>query len=147
MNVGVVGHEAAKFTPETEDRARALIRRVLSGATALVSGGCHLGGIDIWAEEEADRLRIPKIIHLPKSQTWSGGYKERNLLIARDSDVVHNIVVDQYPARYTGMRFEYCYHCDTRAHLKSGGCWTMHRARALGKPGHLHLVSAIGKTA
>lgn len=142
MNVGVVGHEAAKFTPETEVHAKALIRRALSGAAAVVSGGCHLGGIDIWAEEEADRLGIPKIVHLPERQTWNGGYKERNLLIARDSDVLHNIVVVQYPASYSGMRFEYCYHCKTSDHIKSGGCWTMHRARALGKPAHLHTIAA-----
>lgn len=143
MTVGIVGHEAAKFTPETEARAKALIRRALSGATAVVSGGCHLGGIDIWAEEEADRLGIPKIIHLPKRQTWSGGYKERNLLIAQDSDVLHNIVVDRYPASYSGMHFDYCYHCKTSDHIKSGGCWTMHRAKTLGKPVHLHTISTV----
>lgn len=140
MRVGIIGAEAAKFTPETEARAKALIRRMLSGADALVSGGCHLGGIDIWAEEEADRLGIPKIVHLPARQTWSGGYKERNLLIARDSDVLQNIVVGSYPASYTGMRFDLCYHCKKDDHVKSGGCWTMLHAKKMGKPAHLHIV-------
>ena len=55
MNIGIVGHEAAKFTPETEAKAKAIIRDLLSDPLSVcVSGHCHLGGIDIWAEEIAD---------------------------------------------------------------------------------------------
>ena len=141
MKVGIVGHEAAKFTPETEAQARSVIREVLAQATHVVSGGCHLGGIDIWAEEEADRMGLPKIVHLPQRLTWSGGYKERNLLIARDSDVLVNIVVTEYPPTYTGMRFDYCYHCHTKDHIKSGGCWTMKQAEKMGKQTELCVIS------
>jgi len=59
MNIGIVGHETAKFTAETEAKARAIIRHLLDHEgtdDVLVSGGCHLGGIDIWAEEEAERF-------------------------------------------------------------------------------------------
>lgn len=93
----------------------------------MVSGHCHLGGIDIWAEEEADDMGIEKLIFPPKSLRWNGGYKERNLLIARNSDIVHCIVVAKYPPHYRGMRFTRCYHCDTTEHIKSGGCWTAWR--------------------
>jgi len=124
MKVGIVGHEAAKFTPETEKQARDLIRKLLEPAYCVVSGHCPLGGIDMWAEEIADELGIPKLIFPPKDLSWSEGYKPRNLLIAKNSDIVHCIVVDKYPPNYQGMRFQFCYHCKTDTHIKSGGCWT-----------------------
>lgn len=124
MKVGIVGHEGSKFTPETEERARRIIRLLLRGATLMVSGGCHLGGIDIWAEEEATAVGVPTLIFKPAKLQWEGGYKQRNLKIAENSDIVHCIVVRQLPPSYSGMRFTYCYHCKTNDHVKSGGCWT-----------------------
>jgi hypothetical protein len=106
----------------------------------LVSGGCHLGGIDIWAEEIAGRLGLKKIIHLPRALRWDIGFKPRNLAIVRDSDIVHNIVVAEYPAHFQGMRFPACYHCNTDKHIKSGGCWTAKRAQKLGKLAVWHVI-------
>lgn len=133
-NVGIVGHEAKKFTPATEAIARAIIRRLLEPRDAvLVSGGCHLGGIDIWAEEEADALGRGKQIFRPARLTWGGGYKVRNENIARVSHIVHSIVVERLPSTYDGLRFEKgCYHCLERnpPHVKSGGCWTAWKCAA-----------------
>lgn len=129
MRVGIVGHEAKKFTPETEEKARKIIRSLLSPNDILVSGGCHLGGIDIWAEEEADKLGLKKEIYLPATRQWEGGYKQRNLKIAYNSDIVHCIVIVEYPDTYKGRRFNYCYHCDSTDHIKSGGCWTAKKAK------------------
>lgn len=141
VKVGIVGAERAKFTPEGEAAVKALCAQLLAPPDAvLVSGGCHLGGVDIWAEEAADRLRRPKIIHMPTRQTWSGGYKERNLLIAHDADVLHNIVVANYPETYHGMKFDLCYHCGTDKHIKSGGCWTAKAAQRLGKTAEWHVI-------
>lgn len=140
-HVGIVGAEAAKFTAVTAAKARAIIAKLLAPDDAvLVSGRCHLGGVDVWAEEEADRLGRPKIIHPAKELTWSTGYRPRNIKIAEDADIVHVIVVAVYPAHYADMRFELCYHCRSRSHVKSGGCWTAHFARGLGKTGHWHIV-------
>lgn len=145
-HVGIVGVEAAKLTRATEAAARAIIRRLLHPAgTVLVSGGCHLGGIDILAEEEyallPDRAARPApIIHLPTVHEWAKGYKPRNIKIAIDSDVLHNITVKAYPPGYTGMRFESCYHCLTTVHVKSGGCWTAKYMRSLGKPAYWHIL-------
>lgn len=137
VKLGIVGNAADKFTPDTEARARGTIDFYLrSGMVdAVVSGGCHLGGVDKWAEEAADARGIQKIIHLPKKHTWTGGYKERNLLIAADSDLVMVVVVADYPASYKGQRFTDCYHCGPRQrhHVKSGACWTAYRAIGLGK--------------
>ncbi len=140
MRVGIVGHEAAKFTEATEAEARRIIRALLKDAAVMVSGHCHLGGVDIWAEEEADALGVQKLVFPPKILKWDGGYKQRNLLIAEHSDVVHCLVVAAYPPGYFGMRFSACYHCgeETPIHIKSGGCWTAKRA----KVGRWHVIGA-----
>lgn len=146
MRIGIVGHEAAKFTPAAEAQARWIVRSILEdalsadGVPTVVSGGCHLGGIDKWAEEIAAELWLPMVVHAPKVLTWEGGYKPRNILIAEDSDEVHNIVVRALPATYRGMRFSRCYHCHTTDHVKSGGCWTAKYAQRLGKPAFWHVI-------
>lgn len=130
MKIGIVGHEGAKFTKDGEEKARIIIRRLLEPEDSiLVSGGCHLGGIDIWAEQEADKLGRKKFIFKPKTLNWNGGYKERNLQIAESSDIVHCIVTTKYPEVYEGMKFDYCYHCHTKEHIKSGGCWTAKKCK------------------
>lgn len=130
MNIGIVGHEAAKFTTQAEAAAREIIRHLLVDPSAvLVSGHCHLGGVDLWAEEEAQALGRHMVIFPPKTHSWETGYRLRNLQIAKNSDIVHCIVVSSYPENYQGMRFNYCYHCHTNEHIKSGGCWTAWRAR------------------
>lgn len=133
MNVGIVGHEAAKFTPQTEALAREVIRYLLSPpGTWLVSGHCHLGGIDIWAEEEAKGLGRESMIFAPKSLTWNNGpngalgFKSSNELIAWNSQIVHCLVVRELPDSFVGLEHAGCYHCKGRIgpHVKSGGCWT-----------------------
>lgn len=142
LNLGIVGHAADKFTPETSTAARqAVLERALDlGATRIVSGGCHLGGVDLWAEDLAALLGLPKTVHLPRYRRWRpDGYEARNLLIARDSDLVLVVVVRDYPPNYPltsryGARPDgspYCYHCGARnpTHVKSGGCWTAWKAK------------------
>jgi hypothetical protein len=140
VKVGIVGHEAAKFTPETEAAARRIIRGLLADPAAIcVSGECHLGGVDIYAKEEALAMGRGYIPFPPQTYAWPG-YKERNLQIAAESDVVHVIVVRELPPTYRGMRFKVCYHCGTSDHVKSGGCWTALRAMERGKRGEWHVV-------
>jgi hypothetical protein len=140
-HVGVVGHEASKFTRSGEAQARQIIRVLLSDPLAiLVSGGCHLGGIDIWAEEIADELGRLKQIYLPKVLSWEGGFKQRNKLIAENSDELHCLAVVRLASSYRGMRFSSCYHCGSSDHVKGGGCWTMKHARKLEKLTQLHPI-------
>jgi hypothetical protein len=151
MILGIVGCEAAKFTKAGEHEARKLIRDLArnEGATSISSGHCHLGGIDIWAEEVADELELGKYIFPPKSMTWTH-YKERNIQIAEKSQVVYCISVTDLPETYTGMRFPLCYHCardksvQPPDHVKSGGCWTTKYARSLGKHATTFAVSNAG---
>ncbi len=120
--VGIVGSEQAKFTPATEAMARERIEIILrtTGATTVCSGHCHLGGVDIFAEEIADKLGLKKLIFAPKELSWSKGYKPRNVMIANASHEIYCITVKELPPGYVGMRFPLCYHCGTKDHVKSG---------------------------
>lgn len=140
--IGIVGSEAAKFTQETARRARRTIRElfVAYGADTVVSGGCHLGGIDEWAAEEGRNAGLAVVEHLPATLSWLGGYKPRNIKIAEDANPVICLTVRELPAEYSGMRFEYCYHCNTRDHVKSGGCWTVKYAKSIGKEGGVIVI-------
>lgn len=133
MRIGIVGSEAKKFTSETEEMARTVIRSLISPSDTVVSGKCHLGGIDIWAVEEAIKIGAGYKEYPPKRFTWEGGYKQRNMQIVNNSDRVVCITVKRFPPNYDGMRFAYCYHCHTDEHIKSGGCWTVKQAKLKGK--------------
>lgn len=136
VKLGIVGHEAAKFTLDKEWEARELIVNLLyqHDGPEVISGACHLGGIDIWAVCVAQACFLPYTEYPPATQKWEGGYKQRNIKIAEESDKVICIVVKKLPPEYQGMRFKMCYHCKTDSHVKSGGCWTARYAGKLGKP-------------
>lgn len=143
FNIGIVGSEGGKFTKAGEAEARKIIRVLLQTAKhppRLISGGCPLGGIDIWAEEEADTLGIPSTIFPPKTNSWDDGFRPRNIQIAEASPIVHVIVVARYPPGYNGLIFKSCYHCHSSAHVKSGACWTAKFAQSQGKIAMWHLV-------
>jgi len=142
MIVGIVGSEEAKFTTLGEDRANGIILDILSqpGVTEVVSGKCHLGGIDVWAAQIGTHLGLKVTEFPPLTRSWETGYRPRNIQIARTSDIVHSITVDRLPDTFTGMRFKLCYHCRVTDHVKSGGCWTMKEAIRMGKLGQLHVV-------
>lgn len=144
MRVGLVGNGSDKFTALGEENARKLIRYLLTPATLMVSGHSPVGGIDIWAEEEAENLGIDLELKIPEVHQWNPkegyGYRARNLDIAESSDVVHIILADVYPEEYMGMRFDFCYHCKTNDHVKSGGCWTGKQAKKLGVATAWHVI-------
>jgi hypothetical protein len=137
--VGVVGAEARKFLPVWETWARRRILESITGARLVVSGRSPLGGIDLWAIEEAQKLGIPTKEFPPETNNWAG-FKARNVQIAEASDIVICIAVRKYHHLYRGRRFDLCYHCKSKTHVKSGGCWTMHLAQKLGKEGRLIIV-------
>lgn len=143
MILGIVGSEGAKFTLETEMEARAVIARLIEEyhADTVVSGACHLGGIDVWAVHEAASMGC-KIIECPPTfRTWQS-FKRRNIEIATIADEVKCITVAKLPPGFKEGGWErYCYHCKTDGHIKSGGCWTVKYAREkLGKPGEVIVV-------
>lgn len=135
MTIGIVGSEAAKFSPETEEAAKEMIRAIIlhDKPEMVISGACHLGGIDIWAIQIAKEMGV-RFHEFPAHwHTWTYGYKPRNIKIAKASDKIYCLTIKQLPETYTGMRFHHCYHCNTPPdhHVKSGGCWTMKFAKAV----------------
>jgi len=134
MKLGIVGHAAGKFTPATQIIAKDAIRVLVDSLTPtlIVSGRSPMGGVDLWAEDAAAEFKIPTLIHEPKVWSWGapGGFKERNLAIARDSDLVLCVVVEKLPPDFAGFVTKGCYHCGDRnpPHVKSGGCWTTWKA-------------------
>lgn len=149
LRLGIVGSEAAKFTPATEALAREAIRALIRKyrAVEVTSGACPLGGIDEWSIEEARALGVATDEFPPTVHEWMPavgiGYKERNLQIAGYNDVVACITVKELPQDYLldgGMRFDSCYHCGTSDHVKSGGCWTMKAAKRMGKQTELVVI-------
>ncbi len=139
MILGIVGAEAVKFTFTGQQRARFAIRELLANfqPDLVVSGECHLGGVDIWAKQEAKAAGIPFQGYPPDVFSWAS-FRVRNLRIAETSTAVFCLPVTRYIVGYQYEQFPSCYHC-VRAgetgddHVKSGGCWTMHEARKLGK--------------
>lgn len=140
MNIGIIGHEAGKFTGPTKANALIKISDIIAAHPdpVVVSGRCPLGGVDVWAEEMADSLGIKKLIFPPAKPQWEGGYKPRNIEIATWSEIVYVIVVGTLPPGYPIEPWNRgpCYHCykrkfpNSRAelfnlkHVKSGACWT-----------------------
>ena len=154
--IAIVGAEESKFTPRAETRAKQIIADIIAKRLVghydnekdepmVVSGHCHLGGVDIWAEDIAKLVGVKTQIFAPKQKNWSHGYKPRNIQIAKACNEIHNIVVDVLPPKWDGTAFDVCYHCKRYKfdpfHVKSGGCWTAHFARALRKPAYWHVVS------
>jgi hypothetical protein len=142
MRWGIVGSEQAKFTSITEAKARQEIKCLLGPNDSVISGECHLGGIDIYAKEIALELGLEYIGYPPMKLQWEGGYKQRNIQIAQNSDIVVCITVRRLPSSYKGMKFNQCYHCpaDSEEHIKSGGCWTMKVAKSLRKDTRLIVI-------
>jgi hypothetical protein len=138
--IGIVGSEGKKFTSETEELAKVRIRELIYPYDTVVSGGCHLGGIDIWAIDIAEETGKFTKVFKPRQQSWYY-YKERNILIAEHSDIVVCLTVKQLPPGYKEQGFEkYCYHCKTSDHIKSGGCWTVKYAQSLGKSTIVYVI-------
>lgn len=144
--IGIVGNSGSEITEIGEIRAKEYILRLLMELRekhddiVVVSGGCPYGGIDDYAEAIAEQMKLLTKIFKPIVFNWNGpgGYKDRNIKIADLSDEVHVIVVNQLP--HDGKESNYCYHCDEKGHVPSGGCWTGNYAKKLGKETEWHII-------
>lgn len=175
MKIAIVGPEESKWkSKEQIEKAKRYIKNTLGmdinshgdlGHTVLVSGHCHKGGVDIWAEEITDELGIQKEIHpaictnetfiknghdevmhdfqVPSGHYWIYHYKPRNIGMAKSCDVLYCIVPkmpkgdQEYCSEYSQS---YCRHCNEWGHPTNGGCWTMKYAKSIGKETHLVII-------
>lgn len=150
---GIVGAGKDKFSLVAAKAVKELIYLLVSDSrvTGVTSGHSPKGGVDIWAEETAERVHRPAFIFAPRIQNWEQGYKPRNIRIAIKCDELHNIVAESYPESFSGRRFNSCYHCADCSsehidrHVKSGGCWTMRYAQRHNKRAFLYIVTQEGK--
>ena len=150
MKIAIVGSQEDKWTEEQKVKAKAEIKLILEhyDYSVLVSGHCPKGGVDIWAEEIADKFGIEKEIFTPEVNQWNDkitwsqalgnikiGYKSRNIKIADACDILYCIV----PFNIKGRCW---YHCDKMdySHIKNGGCWTLSKAEQFGKETHLVVI-------
>ncbi len=97
----------------------------------IVSGHSPAGGIDIWAEDIAKERNIPTDIYYSKGN-YLQAFAERNKKIAKNSDILYNIVVKSPNS--------YCNHHKTYGHQQSGGCMTEMMAKREGIRTNLELV-------
>lgn len=140
--IGIVGANGLRFTPQTEQTARRLIRELISvddnytstldefSLITVISGECHLGGVDRFAKEEALAARYRYVGHRPHVLRWEG-FRRRNLKIARESHLCVCITVAGTTT---------CRHCGTQ-HVQSGGCWTIKQAAAMGRDTRLYVIT------
>lgn len=86
MKIAIVGAEESKWNEEQKKKAKQKIKEILLNhwvtydifgqfepelEPILVSGGCPKRGVDIWAEEYADRHGIKKEIYRPEVHQWN----------------------------------------------------------------------------
>lgn len=134
MNVGIVGSQGKSFSDSQRKEALHLIELILNTwtddignsvayakgleAMRFISGG-EESGVDTWAETKAISYGWETRIHLPPTKNWEG-YKARNILIAKDVDIL-------YAIRSTSS-------------TTFGSGWTANYAEKLGKEVHRYYV-------
>lgn len=71
------------------------------------------------------------------------GYKSRNIKIAEECDVLYCIVPynwDNFNMQPPYDDYSWCRHCKVWKHPTNGGCWTLKKAKKLGKETHLVVI-------
>jgi len=118
IRIGIVGSDGRWWKNGDERRVKEIIRRIVRyyirkyGEVEVVSGGCLLGGVDVWAEEVGRELGCKVTVFRARGRGWRW-FKERNDKIARYVDVLY--CIDKAGRRW------------------SGGRYTLTKARELGK--------------
>ena len=138
MKIAIVG--AGTLTQKEAYNAKLEIIKILDiryDDLILVSGGSI--GIDTIAENVAKDLNIQTLIFPAETFHWEDqdgkkGFKTRNIEIAENCDILYC-----FPA---GTRDKKCYHCNLD-HQVGGGCWTLKKAKMLGK--ETKLIPPINK--
>lgn len=121
MKIAFVG--TSKLPEKLESKVVQVVGLFVNGnEDIIISGGAK--GVDTVVERFADYAEIPKLIFKPEIELWEGGYKQRNLKIVEECEMLVNIVVNSK---------NYCYHHGTNDHDRSGGCWTALMAKKEGK--------------
>ena len=135
MKLAVVG-TSKKFSMKEEILMRNSIVDILDkyprdGSVFVISGGAK--GVDTLGIEIAKKLGFRTKEYLPDKQEWKY-YKIRNQKIADECDAIFCFTISTKESR--------CYHhkLQEKPHLTTGGCWTLEKARDMGKPSDVILI-------
>jgi len=101
------------------------------GSVFVISGGAK--GVDTLGIEIAKKLGFRTKEYLPEKEEWKY-YKIRNQKIADECDAIFCFTLQK--------KNNSCYHhkLQEKPHLKTGGCWTLEKAREMGKPSDVILI-------
>jgi predicted Rossmann fold nucleotide-binding protein DprA/Smf involved in DNA uptake len=135
MKIAVVG-TSKKLSIKEEQLMKNKIVDILDkyprdGSVSIISGGAK--GVDSFAVDIAKKLGFRTKEYLPEKQSWKY-FKIRNQKIADECDVIFCFTISK--------KENDCYHhkFPEKPHLKTGGCWTLEKAREMGKPSDVILI-------
>jgi hypothetical protein len=116
--IAIVGSDGRFWQESQIPTVRHIIKKLLTlrHNAILVSGACPLGGVDLWAEQEADLLKLKKEIYPPEKPEKFYFFK-RNKQIAEACDELYCI--------------------EPTSVERSGGQHALHEAKKLEKPTQL----------
>jgi len=120
VKFAIVGSSKAKETTNVMKTLHNIIGQFNPKHDIFVSGGAK--GIDSIAEDIATRLGFKTEICYPAYEGWEA-YKVRNMTISNISQYLYCVVLKGND--------EFCYHCKSGTHNRSGGCWTYEYARRI----------------
>jgi len=130
INIAIVG--TSHLNNAEQQEALMEIRKIIEQRKEndlIITGDAE--GIDSLVSWEC--LEIPHRVYEAKVKGWAneGGFKDRNIRIAENSDYVYSIT--------TRTKDEECYHCNL-PHQRTGGCWTLKYANSIGKKGSVIII-------
>jgi hypothetical protein len=135
MKIAVVG-TSKKLPMKQEILMRNRIVDILDkyprdGSISILSGGAK--GVDTLAVDIAKKLGFRTYVNYPEKEEWKY-YKIRNQKIAEQCDGIFCFTI--------ATKESNCYHhkLQEKPHLKTGGCWTLEKAREMGKPSDVILI-------
>lgn len=125
MKVAIIG-TSIDFTDNEERDVRQLIASVIKSLpidTEIISGGAK--GVDSIAIEVGNGLGYSTTVFFPTIKNWDG-FRERNIKVAKHCDELFCVTIP--------TRKQKCYHHPHEEdHEKTAGCWTLRKAKELGK--------------
>lgn len=133
MKIAIVG--TSKITDREEQHVRQICSAILeqynSPNNIIISGGAE--GVDQIALDVAKNIGFEIKEFLPNRRNWES-FKKRNQHIANECDKLYCIT--------TPVKTIKCYHHFTKPqdHQKTAGCWTLQKAKELGKFSKLFII-------
>lgn len=97
IKLGIIGSRGTYFNNPDEAKGRmfTLLDRLVYRGDLIVSGGCPLGGVDLWAKNYAQYKGFPYTEYAPKDYT-SESFRERNQQIVDNCDELIVFLTKKY---------------------------------------------------